>query len=81
LFIAWWDKTLDADRVRRVFNGEAAEPLPSEDPTPLDEFTDIAADLTEHHHTPRETDATRTEPAAVGLASGEDRHPAYSKTI
>ena len=52
LFIAWWDRTLDADRVRRVFNGEAVEPLPSEDPTPLDEFTDIAADLTEHHHTP-----------------------------
>ncbi|WP_256214166.1 hypothetical protein [Arthrobacter sp. ov118] len=57
------------------------EPLPSEDPTPLDEFTDIAADLTEHHHTPGATDATHAEPAAVDLASSEDRHPAYSKSV
>ncbi|WP_262103532.1 C4-dicarboxylate transporter DctA [Arthrobacter sp. Marseille-P9274] len=27
LFIAWWDKSLDVDRVRRVFNGEDVEPL------------------------------------------------------
>jgi aerobic C4-dicarboxylate transport protein len=27
LFIAWWDKSLDVDRVRRVFNDEAVEPL------------------------------------------------------
>ena len=23
LFVAWWDRALDVDRVRRVFNGEA----------------------------------------------------------
>ena len=34
LFIAWWDRTLDADRVRRVFAGETVEPMPSEDPDP-----------------------------------------------
>lgn len=27
LFIAWWDKSLDLDRVRRVFNGEEVAPL------------------------------------------------------
>lgn len=27
LFIAWWDKSLDVDRVRRVFNDQAVEPL------------------------------------------------------
>ncbi|WP_336711181.1 C4-dicarboxylate transporter DctA [Arthrobacter sp. USHLN218] len=27
LFIAWWDKSLDVDRVRRVFNGEDVPPL------------------------------------------------------
>jgi aerobic C4-dicarboxylate transport protein len=27
LFIAWWDKSLDVDRVRRVFNGEVVEPI------------------------------------------------------
>ncbi|MDQ0210545.1 C4-dicarboxylate transporter DctA [Arthrobacter bambusae] len=27
LFIAWWDRTLDADRVRSVFAGEAVEPI------------------------------------------------------
>ena len=32
LFIAWWDRTLDADRARRVFAGETVEPMPSEDP-------------------------------------------------
>ncbi|WP_404502901.1 cation:dicarboxylate symporter family transporter [Arthrobacter sp. GAS37] len=35
LFIAWWDRTLDADRVRRVFAGEVVEPIPvSEVPAP-----------------------------------------------
>jgi aerobic C4-dicarboxylate transport protein len=27
LFIAWWDKSLDVERVRRVFNGEYVPPL------------------------------------------------------
>jgi aerobic C4-dicarboxylate transport protein len=27
LFIAWWDKSLDIDRVRRVFNGDDVGPL------------------------------------------------------
>ncbi|WP_241710638.1 hypothetical protein [Arthrobacter bambusae] len=26
-FIAWWDRTLDADRVRNVFAGEDVEPI------------------------------------------------------
>ena len=30
LFIAWWDRALDADRVRRVFNGEPVPALPAE---------------------------------------------------
>ncbi|SDL06179.1 C4-dicarboxylate transporter DctA [Arthrobacter sp. ok362] len=82
LFIAWWDRTLDADRVRRVFNGEVVEPLPSEDPTPLDEFTDIAADLTDYdRHTPREISPQRPEPADVDQPSSDDRRSAYSKTI
>jgi aerobic C4-dicarboxylate transport protein len=36
LFIAWWDRTLDADRARRVFAGEYVEPIPAvtEGPAP-----------------------------------------------
>ncbi|MFY9677025.1 MAG: C4-dicarboxylate transporter DctA [Glutamicibacter protophormiae] len=38
LFIAWWDKSLDVDRVRRVFRGEEVEALPEE--MPMDEEQD-----------------------------------------
>lgn len=38
LFIAWWDKSLDVDRVRRVFRGEEVEALPEE--MPMDEERD-----------------------------------------
>ncbi|MCH6468405.1 C4-dicarboxylate transporter DctA [Sinomonas terrae] len=29
LFVAWWDRSLDVQRVRRVFRGETVEPLPA----------------------------------------------------
>ena len=84
LFIAWWDRTLDADRVRRVFNGEAVEPLPSEDPHLPDE-------LTRHRRRPdrirppaRAQDTgphAALEPAAADSTATDDRRPAYSETI
>ncbi|MFJ5695008.1 C4-dicarboxylate transporter DctA [Arthrobacter sp. NPDC093125] len=81
LFIAWWDRTLDADRARRVFAGEAVEPMPSEDPIHLDEVIDIDDDLTEYgHHGPKETTAKHAEPVP-DLVSTTDRRPAYSETV
>jgi aerobic C4-dicarboxylate transport protein len=72
LFIAWWDRTLDADRARRVFAGESVEPMPAEDPVNLDEVTDLDDDLTEYgHHAPKHT-------TDVNAA---DRRPAYSESI
>jgi aerobic C4-dicarboxylate transport protein len=41
LFIGWWDRSLDADRARRVFNGEPVEPMPAGDPVHLDEMVGI----------------------------------------
>jgi aerobic C4-dicarboxylate transport protein len=90
LFIAWWDRTLDADRVRRVFNGETVEPMPTEDPVHLDEVTDIDDDLTEYgHHGPKHPAAEedpRQDPAprlaADAVASTpSDRRPAYSESV
>lgn len=82
LFIAWWDRTLDADRVRRVFAGEAVEPLPNKDPIHLDEVIDIDDDLTEYgHHTPKETGANHAEHTDNAPDSTDGRRPAYSETI
>ncbi|MFE5839817.1 C4-dicarboxylate transporter DctA [Arthrobacter sp. NPDC056493] len=73
LFIAWWDRTLDADRVRRVFAGEAVEPMPAEDPVQADDATDIDGDLTEYgHHTPRH----HADPS-----TSHDRRRAYSESV
>ena len=44
LFIAWWDRTLDADRARRVFAGEAVEPLPREEPVAVKPAADVDGD-------------------------------------
>lgn len=75
LFIAWWDRTLDADRARRVFNGETVEPMSAPDPADVPEVTDLEADLTEYgHHSPRHQ-------AEVNATSTTDRRPAYSETI
>ncbi|HKS03688.1 MAG TPA: C4-dicarboxylate transporter DctA [Arthrobacter sp.] len=73
LFIAWWDRTLDADRVRRVFAGEAVEPLASEDPVHADEVSDIDDDLASYgHHAPKH----HADPS-----SSTDRRPAYSESV
>jgi len=82
LFIAWWDRTLDADRVRRVFNGETVEPLPSEDPILPDGYGDIDDDLIEYgHHTHQDNNPERTEPADADSTAKDNRRPAYSETI
>jgi aerobic C4-dicarboxylate transport protein len=86
LFIAWWDRTLDADRARRVFAGEIVEPMPNEDPIHLDEVTDIDDDLSEYgHHAPKEINATHDpapkQAADPDPAKSADRRPAYSETI
>ncbi|MBT2515452.1 C4-dicarboxylate transporter DctA [Arthrobacter sp. ISL-30] len=85
LFIAWWDRSLDADRARRVFNGEVVEPMPTEDPVHLDEVADLDEDLTEYgHHSPKHPEAG--DPAPRHAADAEpspsaDRRPAYSETV
>jgi aerobic C4-dicarboxylate transport protein len=85
LFIAWWDRTLDADRARRVFNGETVEPMPAEDPVHLDDVTDVDEDLTEYgHHGPKHPAGTHAVPAhsaAVEPSPAADRRPAYSESI
>lgn len=52
LFIAWWDKSLDVDRVRRVFRGEELEAMPVEAPADEEPDPTEATDDT----------ITRTEP-------------------
>jgi aerobic C4-dicarboxylate transport protein len=85
LFIAWWDRTLDADRARRVFNGVTVEPMPSEDPVHVAGVTDIDEDLTEYgHHAPGHPDTEDPAPrraAGVELSPSGDRRPAYSETV
>lgn len=91
LFIAWWDRTLDADRARRVFNGEIVEPMPS-DPIHLDEVTDIDDDLVEYgHHSPKHPSSQDAAPedhapmhaadVDVEPSTSADRRPTYSKSI
>ncbi|MDR6557450.1 aerobic C4-dicarboxylate transport protein [Arthrobacter pascens] len=81
LFIAWWDRTLDADRARRVFAGETVEPMPSEDPIHLNEVTDIDDDLAEYgHHAPRET-SPKHDATAADAGHSRGRTPAYSETV
>jgi aerobic C4-dicarboxylate transport protein len=73
LFIAWWDRTLDADRVRRVFAGESVEPLASEDPVHVDDVSDLDGDLASYgHHGPKH----QADPS-----SATDRRPAYSESL
>lgn len=80
LFIAWWDRTLDADRARRVFAGETVEPMPSEDPIHLDEVIDIDDDFTEYgHHGPKETVAKHAGPVAELAPTGS--RPIHSETV
>jgi aerobic C4-dicarboxylate transport protein len=42
LFIAWWDKSLDVDRARRVFAGEVLPPLDEETATAAQESADVS---------------------------------------
>ena len=71
--------TLDADRARRVFNGETVEPMPSEDPIHLEEVTDIDEDLAGYgHHGPRESGPAHRE---SGDHAATSRRPAYSETV
>ncbi|KRE91246.1 C4-dicarboxylate transporter DctA [Arthrobacter sp. Soil764] len=74
LFIAWWDRTLDADRVRRVFAGEAVEPLPAQVTGPGDGTAPNDDDL---HQVP----VSGKDPAGVGHPLPADRRPAYSETV
>ncbi|GGH95761.1 C4-dicarboxylate transporter DctA [Arthrobacter liuii] len=75
LFIAWWDRNLDADRVRRVFAGQAVEPLPVDVVEPGDGPGD--SDDDDLHKVPVLQDA----PAGVRHSPAADRRPAYSETV
>jgi aerobic C4-dicarboxylate transport protein len=84
LFIAWWDRTLDVDRARRVFAGETVEPMPAEDPIHLDDVTDVDNDLAEYgHHGPRHAGTDSLPPATPAAVepSTSERRPAYSETV
>jgi aerobic C4-dicarboxylate transport protein len=82
LFIAWWDRTLDADRARRVFAGEIVEPMPSEDPIHLDDVTDIDDDLTEYgHHTPKHANSEDTAPAEGAELAPTSPRRLHSETV
>ncbi|HKU01504.1 MAG TPA: cation:dicarboxylase symporter family transporter, partial [Arthrobacter sp.] len=70
LFIAWWDRTLDADRVRRVFAGHAVEPLALQVPEQRKGSGNHDDDL---HKVP----ALQESPAAAPA----DHRPAYSETV
>ncbi|NUP60380.1 MAG: cation:dicarboxylase symporter family transporter, partial [Pseudarthrobacter sp.] len=72
LFIAWWDRTLDADRVRRVFAGETVDPLPAAAPVNLEEAGNDDG--------PREADEPAAGPVDVGHSMPAGRRPAYSET-
>lgn len=74
LFIAWWDRTLDADRARRVFAGEVVEPLPSNAPVPTGEPTDGARTV---HAASASDEAGTTGPSPAA----DGRRPAYSETL
>ncbi len=86
LFIAWWDRTLDADRARRVFNGETVEPMPNEDPVHVDDVADIDDDLAAYgHHAPKhpatEEQGPRHGADAGPSLSADRRRPAISETV
>ncbi|MEO5314705.1 C4-dicarboxylate transporter DctA [Pseudarthrobacter sp. CC12] len=84
LFIAWWDRTLDADRVRLVFAGEAVEPMPNEDPAHVADVTDIDDDLVEYgHHSPKQHESADAAPkhAVDVVAASADPRPAYSEKV
>ncbi|MBT8160697.1 MULTISPECIES: C4-dicarboxylate transporter DctA [Arthrobacter] len=67
LFIARWDRTLDVDRVRRVFAGEIVDTLPGE------EAADTRPDTPE--------DNAPGRPADVEPALTASRRPAYSEPV
>ena len=81
LFVAWWDRTLDADRARRVFAGDDVEPMPDDEQPQPDGGMDIDAELSEYsHHTPGSSGPRHTGPAD-GVEPAKDRTPAYSETV
>jgi len=74
LFISWWDRTLDADRVRRVFAGQAVEPLPAQGP----ELHGISANHDDDLH---RVPAVAEGPAAVVPSAATERRAAYSESV
>lgn len=74
LFIAWWDRTLDADRVRRVFAGETVEPLPAPATGASGHAGDSDDDL---HQVPGRANGGH----GVDHSLPADRRPAYSETV
>ncbi|WP_457947561.1 C4-dicarboxylate transporter DctA [Pseudarthrobacter sp. alpha12b] len=74
LFIAWWDHTLDADRVRRVFAGQAVEPLPAQGTALRGGSGDPDDDL-------QKVPALAEGPDGVDHSLAADRRPAYSETV
>ena len=81
LFIAWWDRTLDTDRARRVFAGETVEPMPDSEQTRPDDATDLDDELTEYSRHALEETSPRHAGTAEAPTPARDRTPAYSETI
>ncbi|WP_113718297.1 C4-dicarboxylate transporter DctA [Arthrobacter dokdonensis] len=74
LFIAWWDHSLDVNRVRRVFNGEIVEPRRDEDPVDDDQRDYGRSDSVDI--APRRAAAPTDDDT-----SPSDRAHAYSETV
>lgn len=66
LFVAWWDKSLDVDRVRRVFNGEDVPALESEI---ILSDTSPAAD----EGIPEAVSGASVQPAVPGQSSSQEK--------
>ena len=81
LFIAWWDRTLDADRARRVFAGETVEPMPGNEQSQLDGASDLDDELSEYSRRALEETDPRHAGQAEAVTPARNRTPAYSETV
>jgi aerobic C4-dicarboxylate transport protein len=81
LFIAWWDRTLDTDRARRVFAGETVEPLPGTAQQQPDGATDLDDELSEFSRHELDEAGPRHAGQADAATPARDRTPAYSETV
>lgn len=81
LFIAWWDRTLDTDRARRVFAGETVESLPDTAQRQPDTTADLDDEFSEFSRPGQKESGPRHAGQADAAIPAKDRTPAYSETV